>query len=130
MCIRDRPRKVNVTLNLAHAPMGMNPVTLAPSSEQETSFVVHTSGAGLAEVHIYPEDAFAADNYALLELPAQRSLHVVVYSNSPEEWRPALESDPRINLVHRYGDGEIVIGAQLTPASFTADERALIPSGT
>jgi len=90
------PRKVSVTLNLAHAPMGNNPVTLAPGSEQETSFAVHTSGAGLAEVRIYPEDAFAADNYASLELPAQRVLHVIVYSNSPEDWKPALESDARI----------------------------------
>jgi len=90
------PRTVSVTLNLGHAPMGMHPVTLAPASEQETTFELHTKAAGLAELRIYPADAFGADNYASLELPAQRSLHVIVYSDSPEAWRPALESDPRI----------------------------------
>ena len=41
------------------------------------------------------------------------------------------KGDPYTVFVN--GDGtinKIVIGAQLTPASFTADERALIPSGT
>jgi len=89
-------RSVNVTLNLGHAPMGMHSVTLAPASEQETTFTVHTKAAGLAEVRVYPPDAFAADNYASLELPAQRSLHVVVYSDAPDQWRPALEADPRV----------------------------------
>ncbi len=89
-------RTVNVTLNLGHAPAGLHSVTLAPASEQETTFPVHTKAAGLAEVRIYPKDAFAADNYASIELPAQRSLHVVVYSDSPEEWRPALEADARV----------------------------------
>jgi len=89
-------RTVSVTLNLGHAPMGMHALTIAPASEQETTFELHTKAASLAEVRLYPQDAFAADNYALLELPAQRSLHVVVYSDSPEQWRPALEADPRI----------------------------------
>jgi hypothetical protein len=89
-------RTVNVTLNYGHAPMGMHPLTLPPSGEQETTFALHSQAAGLAEVRIYPQDAFAADNYASLELPPQRSLHVVVYSDAPEEWRPALESDPRV----------------------------------
>jgi hypothetical protein len=62
-------RTVSVTLNLGHAPMGMHPLTLAPGSEQETTFTIHTKAAGLAEVRIYPQDAFAADNYAALELP-------------------------------------------------------------
>ena len=89
-------RTVNVTLNLGHAPMGMHSLTLAPASDQETTFQLHTKAAGIAEVRIYPQDAFAADNYASLELPPQRSLHVVVYSDSPEQWRPALEADPRV----------------------------------
>jgi hypothetical protein len=90
------PRTVSVTLNLGNAPEGMHPVTIAPASEQETTFTIHTKAAGLAEVRVYPQDAFAADNYASLELPAQRSLHVVVYSDSPDQWRAALEADPRL----------------------------------
>jgi hypothetical protein len=90
------PRAVSVTLNLGHAPMGMHPLTIAPGADQETTFTIHTKAAGLAEIRIYPADAFEADNYASLELPPQRSLHVVVYSDSPDQWRPALESDPRV----------------------------------
>ncbi len=89
-------RTVSVTLNLGHAPMGMHPVTLPPGGEEQTTFEVHTKAAGLAEVRLYPADAFGADNYAALELPAQRSLHVVVYSDSPDQWKPALGADPRI----------------------------------
>ena len=89
-------RTVSVTLNLSHAPMGMHSIALPPASDRETTFTIHTNGAGLAEVRVYPQDAFAADNYASLELPTQRSLHVVVYSDSPEQWRPALEADPRV----------------------------------
>jgi hypothetical protein len=89
-------RTVSVTLNYGHAPMGMHSLTLPPSGEQETTFALHSKAAGLAEVRIYPQDAFAADNYASLELPPQRGLHVVVYSDALELWRPALESDPRV----------------------------------
>ena len=91
------PRTVNVTLNLAHAPMGAHAVTVPAQSEQATTFELHTIGAGIAEVRLYPLDPFGADNYAAIELPAQRSLHVIVYSDSPDAWKPALEADPRVS---------------------------------
>jgi hypothetical protein len=90
------PRTVNLTLNLAHAPMGAHSVTVPAQSEQSTTFEMRTKGAGIAEVRLYPLDPFGADNYAAIELPAQRSLHVIVYSDSPDAWKPALEADPRV----------------------------------
>jgi hypothetical protein len=90
------PRTVNLTLNLAHAPMGAHSVTVPAQSEQASTFELHTKGAGIAEVRLYPLDPFGADNYAAIELPAQRSLHVIVYSDSPDAWKPALEADPRV----------------------------------
>lgn len=90
------PRTVNLTLNLAHAPMGAHAVQVPAQGEQITTFELHTKGAGIAEVRLYPLDPFGADNYAAIELPAQRSLHVVVYSDSPDAWKPALEADPRV----------------------------------
>lgn len=41
--------------------------------------------------------------------------------------RLALDSDPRVNLVRRYGDGEIVIGAQriVRPCLVAADRLVL-----
>jgi hypothetical protein len=91
-----RPHTVNVSLNYGNAPQGLHPVELPPGAEKETSFTIRTQAAGLLEARLYPKDAFAADNYAALELPSQRSLHVIVYSSQPDAMRPALASDPRV----------------------------------
>jgi hypothetical protein len=93
----DSPRTVNVTLNLAHAPMGSHSVEVPAHEEQTTTFELHTKAASIAELRLYPLDPFGADNYAALELPSQRSLHVVVYSDSPDLWKPALQADPRVS---------------------------------
>lgn len=87
---------VNVTLNFGNIPQGSRPVDLPPGGEKEVAFDVHTRAAGLLEARLYPKDAFAADNYAALELPETRSLHVIVYSDQPEGLRPALASDSRV----------------------------------
>ncbi len=90
-------RLANVTMNFGKAPMGIHPLELPPGGEKETIFKVRTRAAGIIEARLYPKDAFEADNYAALELPEQRVLHVVVYTDSPEQMRPALASDPRVN---------------------------------
>lgn len=91
-----RAKSVNVTLNFANAPQGARELDLPPGGEQEASFTVHSRAAGILEARLYPRDAFGADNYAALELPELRSLHVIVYSNKPDAIRPALASDPRV----------------------------------
>jgi hypothetical protein len=96
-----KARTASVTLNFGKAPMGMRPVELAPGAEKETLFKVHTRAAGILEARLYPKDAFAADNYAALELPEQRALHVIAYTDQPEQMRPALASDPRVNAEFR-----------------------------
>ncbi len=91
-----QPKPVQVTLNFASVPQGARTLELPPGGEKEASFEVHTRAAGILEARLYPRDAFAADNYASLELPELRSLHVVVYSDRPEELRPAFASDSRV----------------------------------
>ncbi len=108
------PRAVNVTLNLAHAPMGAHAVQIPAQGEQTTTFEIHTKAAGIAEVRLYPLDPFGADNYAAIELPSQRSLHVVVYSDSPDAWKPALQADPRVSPEFRK------------PSEFTASNDGLV----
>ena len=103
------PRTVNVSLNFGKAPQGLHPVELPPGAEKETTFTVRTLAAGLLEARLYPKDGYAEDNYAALELPSQRTLHVVVYSNQPELLKPALASDPRVKAEFRSI-------AQYTPA--------------
>ena len=90
------PRAENVTLNFGKAPEGVHTLQIPPGEEGETSFSVRTNSAGILEARLYPKDAFAADNYASLELPSLRTLHVIVYSDRPELLRPALASDSRL----------------------------------
>jgi hypothetical protein len=90
------PKLVNVTLNFGHIPQGSRPIDLPPGEEKEVAFSVHTRAAGILEARLYPKDAFPADNYAALELPELRSLHVLVYSDQPDALRPALASDSRV----------------------------------
>jgi hypothetical protein len=96
-----KPRLVNVTLNFGNIPQGSRPIELPPGEEKEVAFSVHTRAAGILEARLYPRDSFLADNYAALELPELRSLHVVVYSDKAysdqsDALRPALASDSRV----------------------------------
>jgi len=95
------PKLVNVTLNFGNIPQGSRPIDLPPGEEKEVAFNIHTRAAGILEARLYPKDAFPADNYAALELPELRSLHVVVYSDKAysdqsDALRPALASDSRV----------------------------------
>ncbi len=96
---RDLP--VTVTLNFGNTPQGTRPLVIRAGEDREAAFAVRTKAAGLLEVRIYPKDAFAADNYASLELPEVRSMPVLVYSDQPALIRPALLSDPRIDAEFR-----------------------------
>ena len=104
------PRVINVTLNFGKAPQGLRPLSIPPGEEKETTFTVRTVAAGLLEARLYPKDGFEADNYAALELPPQRTLHVIVYSDQPDLLRPALASDPRVRA-------DFHPKAQYTPAN-------------
>jgi len=92
---------VTVTLNFGNIPQGTRPLELPAGEEREATFAVRTKAAGLVEARIYPKDAFAADNYASLELPEVRSMPVLVYSDQPGLIRPALASDPRVDAEFR-----------------------------
>lgn len=94
-------KSVNVSINFGKAPQGLHQLDLPPGKDQETTFQLRTKAAGIVEVRLYPQDAFALDNYAALEIPEQRTLHVIVYSDNPESIRPALASDPRVNAEFR-----------------------------
>jgi len=105
-----RTRTVTITLNYGHAPQGNHTLELPPGEDKETLFEVSSRAAGILEARLYLQgsspgglgaDGFAADNYASLELPEQRTLHVVVYTDQPAALRPALESDPRVRAEFR-----------------------------
>jgi hypothetical protein len=80
---------------------GSRPLNLAPGADAETLFEYRTSAAGMLGVHLSPHDGFPGDDHAELELPAQPTLAVVVYSSQPELLRPVLSATPRVNAVYR-----------------------------
>jgi hypothetical protein len=100
-----RTRTVSITLNYGHAPQGNHSLDLPPGQDKETLFELSSRAAGILETRLYlqgsPGDGFIADNYAALELPEQRTLHVIVYTDQPAALRPALESDPRVRAEFR-----------------------------
>ena len=88
---------VNVTLNFGNIPQGLAAHRAAARAKKRKRRSTFTRAPpGILEARLYPKDAFAADNYAALELPELRSLHVIVYSDQPDALRPALASDPRV----------------------------------
>ncbi len=96
-----RPRTATITLGFGGAPAGMRRLELAPGAEREASFEYRTQANGLLEARLLPDDAFPDDNRAVLELPEQRALNVVVYSNEPELLRPLLSATPRVKATFR-----------------------------
>ncbi len=82
------PQNVPIGLQFGNAPAGSKRLTLAPGAEQNVNFEYRTKAAGWMEIRLFTSDAFPQDDRALLELPAQKSLRVIVYSNQPELLRP------------------------------------------
>lgn len=108
------PRAVNVALQFGGAPVGSRRLMLGPGAEEESTFHWRTRVAGWLEARLLTPDAFPQDNRALLEVPAQPSLHVAVYSDDPSLLQPVLSANPN---VHAEFD---------SPARYTAAKTAQI----
>jgi hypothetical protein len=80
---------------------GADALTLEPGTEHEAFFEYKTAAAGVLGVTLTPHDAFPADDHAELEMPAQPTLTVVVYSQQPDLLKPALAATPRLNAIYR-----------------------------
>jgi hypothetical protein len=99
----------NVTLAIDFGPggstgrvaAGSQHLTLPAGTEKEASFEYRTDAAGILGVTLSPHDAFPADDRAELELPAQPTLAVTVYSAEPELLKPLLGATPRVAAVYR-----------------------------
>jgi hypothetical protein len=117
----SRPRTVTLAAEFglpgasaARVPIGARSLPLAPGAEAEATFQHRTRAAGVIVLGVFPRDAFSADDHAELELPAQPSLAVTVYSTAPELLRPLFASNPRVTAVYR------------TPAQYRADDGGLV----
>ncbi len=135
-------RPHNVTLALDFGPpgtagrvaAGSRALVIAPGADVETLFEYRTSAAGILGVHLAPHDGFPADDHAELELPAQPTLSVIVYSAQPELLRPVLSATPRVSAVYRKPEeyrandtGLVILDRFIPPQRPTADSLWIDP---
>ncbi|MEX2261792.1 MAG: VWA domain-containing protein [Bryobacteraceae bacterium] len=92
----DRPKSVVLALQFGGAPAGSRRLTLPPGQEQEAVFEYRTRAAGILEARLLTKDGLPDDDRAVLELPSQRSLGVLVYSNEPDLLKPILLANSRV----------------------------------
>ncbi len=92
-----RPRDIQLALQFGGAPAGSKALTLKPGAEEQATFTYRTRAAGVLEARIIPHDAFPQDDRAVIELPAQKPLHVTVYSDQPQALRALFASNPQVN---------------------------------
>jgi hypothetical protein len=114
------PRNVTVALDFGtpqaagRVPVGAQHLTLAASSDTEATFQYRTTAAGILGVTLTPHDVFPADDHAEIELPAQQSLAVTVYSDQPELLKPVLSATPRVTAIYRR------------PGEYQANDQGLV----
>ena len=132
-----QPKNLNVGLafgpsesGAGNVPVGSRQVAVPPGGEKELSFEFRTRAAGLLDARLYPNDAFPADNRAVLELPAHRNISVVVFSDAPELLRPALAANSRVTATFlRAAEYRDVPGADLVVLDrFKPPQRPRVPS--
>jgi hypothetical protein len=122
-----KPKAVTISLNFGppdpatRTPAGSQQAVLAPGADSEIALEYRAASSGILGVYLTPHDAFPADDHADLELPAQPSLLVTVYSSEPELLKPLLAATPRVTAVYRKPaeyratDGGLVILDRFIP---------------
>ncbi len=101
------PRETNLKLDFgppqaaARVAAASEHLTVKPQSDTEATFQYRAPSAGIMGVTLSPHDAFPADDHTELELPAQPTLQVTVYSDEPDLLRPVLNATPRVAATYR-----------------------------
>ncbi len=91
-----RPRDVGLELQFGGAPAGSKSFSLKPGEEQQASFTYKTRAAGYLEARLNSRDAFPQDDRAVVELPSEKPLRVMVYSNEPALLKPLIASNTQV----------------------------------
>jgi hypothetical protein len=118
-----KPRDVGLELQFGGAPVGSKAFSLKPGEEQQATFSYRTKAAGYLEARLNSHDAFPQDDRAVVELPKEKPLRVVVYSNEPALLKPLIAStqvDAVFESPARYSPGipaDIVVLDRFAPPS-------------
>jgi len=117
-------QSVPVVFATGGAVVGTRLLELAPGAEATASFTLTTRSATWVEARLGTRDSFPEDDRAVLEVPAQPTLRIAVYTNEPDVLRPLLEADSRNQAVYRSpaeyrpdADAGLVILDRFAPAS-------------
>lgn len=98
-----KARELDLALQFGGAPAGSKHMTIKPGGEEQATFAYKTRVAGYLEARILysggVRDAFPQDDRALIELPAQKPLRVIVYSAEPALLKPLIASNPEVDAV-------------------------------
>lgn len=97
----SQPRTTQLAVHFGGAPIGSRTLTLKPGDLQETSFTFRTRAAGWLEARLLSSDSFPEDDRAMLEVPAQRTLNIAVYSDEPDLLKPVLLASPNVTATFR-----------------------------
>ena len=96
------------------APVAAADLSIAPGKEQNTRLEFRTRAAGWLELRLGGKDALAADDRAVIELPARKTLEVAVFSENPELLRPLIAANPWIRASY------------YSPAAYKPDAQAQV----
>lgn len=94
-----KPRNVALELQFGGAPVGSRTFSLKPGEEQQATFAYKTHAAGYLEARLNSHDSFPQDDRAVVELPPEKPLRVVVYSKEPALLKPLIGSNPQVDAV-------------------------------
>ena len=92
-------RDVRLELQFGGAPAGSRSFSLKPGEEQQATFAYKTHAAGYLEARLNSRDAFPQDDRAVVELPSEKPLRVVVYSNEPALLKPPIAMSGQVDAV-------------------------------
>jgi len=107
-------RAATIAVWFNQSPVGAKRLQLNPGEDQEVSFSFHSTSRGVLQVRLSPPDNFPDDDRAELQVPADSSLAVTVYTRRPDLLRPFFVSAGRVLPVFRL------------PEQFRADDKGLV----
>ena len=119
-----KARDVGLELQFGGAPVGSRSFSLKPGEEQQATFAYKTHAAGYLEARLNSKDAFPQDDRAVVELPSEKPLRVVVYSNEPALLKPLIAFNGQVDAVFEspakydaHVKADIVILDRFAPSS-------------
>ena len=96
-----RPQTVDLAVQYAQAPAGNQRMALRPGTEQEATFRYQVKAAGWVEARLNVRDPIPQDDRAIVEVPRQSALKMIVYTSEPAALRPLFATDPLVETEFR-----------------------------